>query len=170
MLKRLPDIKYENEQLKKNKIQLEQDVKTIATQLKRRITDLKRDRIVGKGGALADKLNLDVDTLIEENVRLQDMEQKLIKQVKAIQAKRKKELKTNEKKVLRSTLDREASPPKLDHVKRVKLQVEQSSEAIRDLKMKIENARKHSVTSQHDHHEHIRKFQQDVREKDIQLT
>lgn len=71
-MKRLPDLKFENDNLKKRKIELEQDVKTIATQLKRRINNLKRDRIVGKGGSLSEKLDFDIDALIDENVRLQD--------------------------------------------------------------------------------------------------
>jgi hypothetical protein len=78
MVKRLPDLKKENDNLKKKKIELETNVKTIATQLKRRISNLKRDRLIGKGGALADKLDFNIDGLIDENVRLQEMERKLI--------------------------------------------------------------------------------------------
>jgi len=78
-MKRIPDLKFENDQLKKRKAELEQDVKTIATQLKRRINNLKRDRLVGKGGSLTEKLDFNIDGLIDENVRLQEMEQTLIK-------------------------------------------------------------------------------------------
>lgn len=81
-----------------------------------------------------------------------------MKSVKALQAKRKKDLKQNEKKVLRSTMDQNVSPPKFDHIRRVKHQIEQSTETIKDLRMRIDQNKGRSMASQHESVEQIRKF------------
>jgi hypothetical protein len=60
-------------------IQIQIDVSyRIATRLKRQITQLKKDRIIGGGGNLYSKIDDQLDNLIEENVKLQDEEQRLI--------------------------------------------------------------------------------------------
>lgn len=46
----LLNLKDENMKLKSKKVELEDEVKMIATRLKRTITQLKRDKIIGKGG------------------------------------------------------------------------------------------------------------------------
>jgi hypothetical protein len=58
--------------------------------------------------------------------------------------------------VLRSTLDRDVSPPKFDHVKRIKIQIEQSTEVIRDMKVRIDNAKRSSMNHSADNIEQIR--------------
>ncbi len=61
----------------------------MATKLKRQIAQLKKDRILGAGGSLYSRIDEELDVLIDENVRLQDEEARLMTKVKSVQAKRK---------------------------------------------------------------------------------
>ena len=45
---------------------------------------MKKDRIIGAGGNLYTKIDDDLDKLIDENVRLQDEESKLMEKVKKL--------------------------------------------------------------------------------------
>ena len=42
----------------------------IATKMKRTITTLKKDRIVSSGGTISSRIDVDLDKLVDENVRL----------------------------------------------------------------------------------------------------
>ena len=80
----------------------------IATKMKRTITTLKKDRIVSSGGTISSRIDVDLDVLVDENVRLQDEEQKLMRAVQKLQAKRKAAMAghSSTKKHLVSTMDK----------------------------------------------------------------
>lgn len=50
---------------------------------------MKKDKILGSGGSLYAKIDDELDVLIDENVRLQDEEVRLMTKVRSVQAKRK---------------------------------------------------------------------------------
>ena len=82
--------------LKNRQRDLENEIKIIATKFKRQITLLKKDRLVGGGGAartsITQKFEQDFNDLIEENNRLQVQEAELMDKVKKLNQRRKKEL------------------------------------------------------------------------------
>lgn len=60
--------------------------------MKRKVGELKKDRIVSSGGQTPQRIDEELDKLIEENIRLQEEDQKLTKAVQKLSAKRKSEL------------------------------------------------------------------------------
>ena len=134
----------------------------IAAKLKRQINQLKKDRIVGAGGKLYDKIDDDLDKMIEKNLTLQDEEHSLTMQVKRLQKKYKTsigELSSNVKK-LRSTVDGKTiggsgghrrsgsrSPTKRDpefvrNIEFYRTKIVQSNKTIEDMKKDIELSRR----------------------------
>lgn len=70
---RLEVLKDDNTQLKKTQKELENEVKIIATQFKRQIQLLKKERLVGQGGnrgSVTHKFEGEFNDLIEENSKL----------------------------------------------------------------------------------------------------
>lgn len=85
-------LKDQNIHLKNTKRDLEEQVKIIATKLRRQINQLKKDRLVGGKNTVTAQFEEDLDKLIEANIKLQDEEKALMTKVKKLQAKRKSEL------------------------------------------------------------------------------
>jgi len=56
------------------------------------MTQLKKDRVVGGKNTITAQFEHDLDSLIEENIRLESEEQQLMQNVKKLQKKRRDEL------------------------------------------------------------------------------
>lgn len=54
-------LRDENIHLKEKKVRLEEELKLIATKMKRTITTLKKDRIVSSGGTISSRIDVDLD-------------------------------------------------------------------------------------------------------------
>lgn len=76
---KLEKLKDENLNLKRHQVELDNDVKIISTQLKRMIEQLKSDKIVSGKAAHFER---QLDSLIEEQVKLQEQELTLVKKVR----------------------------------------------------------------------------------------
>lgn len=81
---KLEILRNENIQLKSKQRDLEGQVKIIATKLKRQINQLKKDRLVGDKSKLTAQFDKDIDKLIEDNIKLQDEENDLVKKIKKL--------------------------------------------------------------------------------------
>jgi len=65
--------------------------------LKWRIAQLKKDRIIGANGHLSEQIDIDLDRLIEENLRLQREDHDLTAQVKELQKRKRSQLAQEQK-------------------------------------------------------------------------
>ncbi|CDW86689.1 protein fantom [Stylonychia lemnae] len=164
-------LRDENIHLKSKKQELEDDVKlqkyilvqylniSIAAKLKRQINTLKKDRILGAGGQLYNKIDEDLDKMIEDNLRLQDEEQDLTRKVKKLQKLRQTHISstnTEINKKLRKTTDgydvnRSRSPNKnhefvLD-VQSYRQHIEKSQKQIMELQREIEMSKRATTGS-----------------------
>eukprot|EP00347_Sterkiella_histriomuscorum_P001912 403370193 len=174
-------LKDDNHHLKVKKKELEEDVKLIAAKLKRQINQLKKDRILGAGGQLYAKIDLDLDKLIDDNLRLQDEEHKLTLQVKKMQKKRQLGITENQKK-LRKTVDymgggnksRSRSPNKradrfggdlVQELQSYRLHIEKSQKTIQEMKSEIEFSKRatHGQIASED-------LVQELRKKELQVA
>lgn len=80
-----------NTHLKNHGLELEDEVKLIATKLKRQIAQLKKDKLVQRGGGTAN-IDAQLDAMIEENFNLQEEERALLTAVKKLQSKKQQQL------------------------------------------------------------------------------
>jgi len=88
---KLEVLKSENINIKTQTNKLEDNVKRVETQLRRKIDGLRADKILGSGsrsGATAG-LEHDLDKLIGENVALQMEEQRMLENVRKLQNQKK---------------------------------------------------------------------------------
>jgi len=81
---KLEQLKDQNINLKSTQKDLEEQVKFIEVKLRRQINQLKKDRLVGGKGTFTAQFETDLESLIEENLKLEDEETQLMAKVRKL--------------------------------------------------------------------------------------